>query len=296
MQVLLAALLSTLAPSTEQVKHGSKEVAPPQEKLPARGKVKECCGYPLGAPRSFKMTFYWLAWESEYANEPYDTDIYTSEGFFLGRFPRTFVYELRLEGSGILRDGRVLNYDGECPWGVGTCFRQIDPEEYPLGMGAQGRPLEPFRSVAVDPRYIPIGTPLYVPQLVGIRMPDGTWHDGCVRADDTGGGIRRQELDFFVESYANYKYIADNLWWDTAVTPLIEEPRCAYLRRGDPWRDRQNEQTDWLALHKPKLRVVLGRKPGRKRAIGVGPKTAMVAHKAHKGRPARQGRKTTGRP
>jgi hypothetical protein len=71
-----------------------------------------------------------------------------------------------------------------------------------------------------------------------------------VRADDTGGGIRRLELDFFVESYTNYKLIADNLWGDTFITPLVEEPRCAYLRQGDPSRDRINEEQDWLALHK----------------------------------------------
>ncbi len=233
------------------------------------GKVKECCGYPIGPPRGFKLSFYWLAWESEYANAPYDTDIYTQQGFSIGKFPRTFVFELKLEGSGILRDGRVINYDGECNYGVGTCFRQVDPKEHPLGMGGQGRPLQVFRSVAIDPRYIPIGTPLYIPQLVGIHMPDGTVHDGCVRADDTGGGIKQRKVDFFVESYGNYKVIADNLWWDTGITPLVEEPRCAYLRRGDPSRDRENEHLDWAEIHRHTSRslALAGRVPAKKRAL-----------------------------
>lgn len=257
----------------------SKEPAEAREKLQEHGKIKECCGYPVGPHRGFKLSFYWLAWESEYANEPYDTDIYTRDGFFLGRFPRTFVFELKLEGSGILRDGRVVNYDGECGYGVGTCFRQVDPLEHPLGMGGQGRPLEPYRSVAIDPRYIPIGTPLYIPELVGIQMPDGSRHDGCVRADDTGGHIKLRKVDFFVESYANYKFIHDNLWNDAGITPLIEEPRCEYLRRGDPLRDRENEHVDWLALHTRRLQAQGKPAPGRKRPAAL---ALSNAHKAHK--------------
>jgi hypothetical protein len=33
------------------------------------------------------------------------------------------------------------------------------------------------------------------------------------------------------------------------ATPHLEEPRCEYLRLRDP-RERENERTDWLALHK----------------------------------------------
>lgn len=225
-------------------------------KATERPKIKACCGYPLSLPRGFKLSFYWLAWESEYANEPYDTAVYTRQGFFLGRFPRTLVYELKLEGSGILRDGRVINYDGECDYGIGVCFKQVDPHEHPVGMGGQGRPLEPLRSVAIDPRLIPIGTPLYIPELRGIRMPDGSRHDGCVRADDTGGNIKQRKVDFFVESYAGYKSIADNMWWDSGITPMVEEPRCLYLRSGDPSRGRDNEHADWIALHQHPARPV----------------------------------------
>lgn len=255
----------------------TKDLTPAPTKGAAVGKIKECCGYPLGPPRGFKMTFYWIAWEAEYANEPYDTDVYTRDGFFLGRFPRTFIYELRLEGSGILRDGRVINYDGACSYGVGTCFKQVDPREHPLGMGGQRRPLQPYRSVAVDPRYIPIGTPLYLPELAGVLLPDGSRHDGCVRADDTGGGIQRKELDFFVQSYAQYKTIADNMWWDAGVTPLVEEPRCAYLRRGDPSTERGNEHTDWLALHQPAPRLTQGRKPPPGKSAAPGRKAGQKA-------------------
>ncbi len=230
----------------------SKAIEGSYAKLDLRTKYKDCCGYPLGERGTFKMTFYWLAFESEYAAEPYLIDIYTRHGFVIGRFPRTFVFEFKLEGSAVLRDGRVLNYDGRCPYGVGFCFQTLDPLEHPLGKGGQGRALLPYRSVAVDPRFVPLGTPLFLPELVGVLMPDGSRHDGCVRADDTGGNIRRRELDFFVESYTNYKFVDEQLAGDNHVTPYIEEARCAYLRTADPSLDRRSEETDWEKLHEHK--------------------------------------------
>jgi len=227
----------------------SKEPERPYRKLTVRRKVKDCCGYPLGQPSSYKMTFYWLAYESEYANEPYTVDIYTRRGFPLGRFPQVFVFELKLEGSAVLRNGQVLNYDGRCPYGVGICFQTLEPRTHPLGKGGQGRALLPFRSVAVDPRFVPLGTPIYLPEVRGLLLPDGTHHDGCVRAEDTGGGIKRKELDLFVESYANYRFLDEQFGGTAHVTPHVEEPRCEYLRSTDAVLDRKSEATDYGELH-----------------------------------------------
>jgi 3D (Asp-Asp-Asp) domain-containing protein len=227
----------------------SKEYGRSPDKAPLIAKVKECCGYPIAEKEGFRLSFYWIAYESEYANESYDTAIYTRAGYYIGSFPSAFVFELKLEGSGILRDGRVLNYDGECNYGMGTCFKTLALEQHPLGAGVQGRPLEPFRSIAVDPRFIPIGAVVYVPELVGVLLPDGTRHDGCLRADDMGGAIKEHKLDFFVESYNNFKFIADNLWWRMKATPTLEEPRCAYLRLHNDGRERDNDHTDFLSIH-----------------------------------------------
>jgi 3D (Asp-Asp-Asp) domain-containing protein len=226
-------------------------------KLASNPKIKECCGYPIGLKESFWLSFYWVAYESEYASLPYDVDIYTRQGFFIGRYPSAFVYELKLEGSGVLADGRILNYDGECSYGMGTCFKTLDGSEHPLGAGVQNRKLVPFRSIAVDPRYIPIGATVYVPELVGVLLPDGTKHDGCLRADDMGGAIKQHKLDFFVESYDNFKFIADNLWWHLRATPTLDEPRCDYLRMHDV-RERVNDHTDWTMLHLRQLQSRLG--------------------------------------
>jgi 3D (Asp-Asp-Asp) domain-containing protein len=70
------------------------------------------------------------------------------------------------------------------------------------GGGATGddslgcRPI-PMRTVAVDPRYIPRHTRLFIPETVGIQMPDGTVHDGYWYASDTGGAIKGQRIDLY---------------------------------------------------------------------------------------------------
>lgn len=70
------------------------------------------------------------------------------------------------------------------------------------GGGATGndslgcRPI-PMRTIATDPRYIPRRTRLFIPETVGMRMPDGALHDGYWYASDTGGAIKGQKIDLY---------------------------------------------------------------------------------------------------
>ncbi len=202
-----------------------------------RGKNKLCCGYPLVETTGWALRYYWLAMETDY-DEPEEIQygnadevtLYTRDGFYIGSFPDKLAWSLRMEGTGVLSDGRVINYHGKCKFGYGTCFQTMDTSTHPFGRGAGQRPLVPFKSVAVDPRLIPIGEPVYVPEFDGMNLPDGTMHDGCVRADDTGGGIKKKKMDFFVVSYANFRFLLEELWGKDWITPHIEDPRCEYLR------------------------------------------------------------------
>ena len=111
-----------------------------------------------------------------------------------------FVAQLELQGTGKLRDGRVLNIWGGCPCARKPCFKVTDTK---WGTSGSGRPLQPFRTVAVDRKVVKLGSLLYVPLLEGRTMPGrapwgGFVHDGCVVADDTGGGIDGNQLDLFV--------------------------------------------------------------------------------------------------
>jgi membrane-bound lytic murein transglycosylase len=86
----------------------------------------------------------------------------------------------------------------------------------------QNRPLEPFRSIAVDRDVIAYGTALYVAELDGELVPgDAPWgdfvHDGCVLAADTGGGIVGMHVDWFVGLRSAYRTLDQQLALDAAT-------------------------------------------------------------------------------
>jgi 3D (Asp-Asp-Asp) domain-containing protein len=113
---------------------------------------------------------------------------------------RDFATQLELQGTGKLRDGRVLNIWGACPCERKPCFKVTENK---WGTAGTGKPLQPFRTVAVDRTVVKLGSLLYVPLLEGRTMPGrppwgGFVHDGCLVADDTGGGINGHQLDLFV--------------------------------------------------------------------------------------------------
>lgn len=54
-----------------------------------------------------------------------------------------------------------------------------------------------MRTVAVDPRVIPRRTKLFIRETVGMRLADGSIHDGYWYASDTGGAIKGQKIDLF---------------------------------------------------------------------------------------------------
>jgi 3D (Asp-Asp-Asp) domain-containing protein len=244
--VILALVLASTTARADDSKL-AKEDVPLQPRAVLRGKNKLCCGYPIAEPLGFALRFYWLVLESDYdmpvaastaprsgrrKKVPDNTwvELYTPEGFFMQHVREAFAWALRLEGTGLMEDGRIINYTGKCPYGYGTCFEQLDVREHPFGRGAGMRPLIPFKSVAVDPRLVPIGEVLYIPEFDGLVLPDGSIHDGCVRADDTGGGIKHKKMDFFVVTYGNFRFLLDELQNVTWISPQIEAPRCQYLR------------------------------------------------------------------
>ena len=70
------------------------------------------------------------------------------------------------------------------------------------GGGATGndslgcRPI-PYRTIATDPRVIPRRTRVFIRETLGLRLPDGTIHDGYWYASDTGGVVRGAKVDLY---------------------------------------------------------------------------------------------------
>jgi 3D (Asp-Asp-Asp) domain-containing protein len=201
----------------------AKVVAAPVE--PPAKVVKEQPPKPIG---DFSITFYYVVTEEEVvpkkppvvANDnqvgPNQIDksdaelasmvvqdqvtLYESGCKPIADVSRDFASALALQGTGKLKDGRVVNIWGHCACGHSPCFKVTAAQ---WGTGGSGRQLQPFRTVAVDPKMIKLGSLLHVPFLEGRLMPGrapwgGYVHDGCVVADDVGGGIKGTQLDLFV--------------------------------------------------------------------------------------------------
>lgn len=83
----------------------------------------------------------------------------------------------------------LLNYNASYVF-----FREL-PGDLPGPLGAQGVPLTPGRSVAIDARYVPLGAPVY---LATTRPNSTVPLNRLMIAQDTGGAIRGPvRADFF---------------------------------------------------------------------------------------------------
>jgi len=145
-----------------------------------------------------KPTFYWVALE-ERNDGPSTHELKDLEGRVLARVSEKFWRAIRLEGTGKLLDGRVLNYDGrvKLPDGTVEIRYVVCPEDAPYGYGLERRKLVPFRSVAIDPRVVPMDSTVYIPKARGARLPDGSIHDGYFQAIDIGDAIQNKRIDLF---------------------------------------------------------------------------------------------------
>ncbi|MCB9640295.1 MAG: hypothetical protein H6728_13830 [Myxococcales bacterium] len=182
-------------------------------------------GFDLG---SHRLTVYWLAREGKRRRH---VALYRKNRR-LAWVSRRFAKALRLQGSGRLRDGRLVQYAGSCQPASDRCLvvRQIDRRLFPMGVGASGMPLSPFRSVAVDTRRIPLGTRLYIPALRRLLRKAGVPHHGCFIADDRGGRIKGSRLDLFVGNKALFqRYLAKRM--PRYVRMYTRHPRCERLPR-----------------------------------------------------------------
>jgi 3D (Asp-Asp-Asp) domain-containing protein len=106
------------------------------------------------------------------------------DGKPIARVSRNFRRQLDEAGTARLSDGQIVNVGEK----VNGTRRYLVVRNAPFGLGAPGYKLMPYRTVAVQPKRIPLGTVLYVPSVAGTKLPNGEIHDGFCFAHDTGGG------------------------------------------------------------------------------------------------------------
>ena len=121
-----------------------------------------------------------------------------------------------IEGS-VRVGGATYNYAGtrgprqaDCPAHRPSEAVRWNASPFPFGIGNRSNALVPFRTLACDQGtvrrstpwlrggYAAFGTRIYIPAARGVRLPDGTVHDGVFTCGDTGGLIFGNHVDVFV--------------------------------------------------------------------------------------------------
>lgn len=69
-------------------------------------------------------------------------------------------------------------------------------------LDALGCKVVAMRTVAVDRNLIPKRSVLFIKETVGLKMPDGSVHDGYWYASDVGSGIKGQRIDLYTGANA----------------------------------------------------------------------------------------------
>lgn len=129
------------------------------------------------------------------------TTILSTEGDVIANVCKRFERTLLMEGSAILRDrgqGEVaINYGGK----IRGQHRYYHLDRCKYGEGVRRNLcLLPYHTIAADNKVHKINEIIFVPAAKGIRLPDGTTHEGYFVVRDTGGafnGIGSERVDMF---------------------------------------------------------------------------------------------------
>ena len=182
---------------------------------------------------TFAPTFYRILDErgSEWTDGETKVELLTASGELVARVNTEFKRRLDVEGSARLRDGRVVNLHEK----VEGNWRYVVAIGAPFGLGVEGYKLVPYRTLAVDPQVIGIGSVLYLPAFEGVRLPSGEIHDGFAFAHDIGQSIKGRRVDVFVgfESDVDNTLTRSGRIPDMEPTEIyrVDETTAAHLNR-----------------------------------------------------------------
>jgi len=190
-----------------------------------------------GARRElYRNTYYDFPRELVSPGAPTET-VYAATCQPIRTTTKAFHDALCVQGSGRLATGQTVSFAkrdcpcaAECPrTGQRICFEALDPKRFPHGRGAMGTAITPLRTVAVDPKRIPLGTVIYIPEYHGLRDLKGRAHDGCFVAEDRGLRVVGLHVDVFtgdpIVTKAWNKAVPSN----RGVHVIIGATRCNHL-------------------------------------------------------------------
>jgi hypothetical protein len=175
--------------------------------------------------RKARLTQYWIPKEGE-KDMTNNGDIITltgsrykrlkdRNGKTIAKVAKNTYDKFRMEGTGLLRSGVMVNLDGHADE-----FLKVNRKKTPYGLGSNRNGLTPWVSVATND--IKKGTTLYIKQLNGLKLPNGKRHNGCVRVDDSGWSMGSCQIDFFVLQYNAYRVLTKKI----PSTVQVVQKRC----------------------------------------------------------------------
>jgi 3D (Asp-Asp-Asp) domain-containing protein len=94
---------------------------------------------------------------------------------------------------------------GALPTGTGWNLKATLYHAGAKGVGALdslGCKVVAMRTVAVDKHLIPTRSVLFIKETVGLKMPDGSTHDGYWYASDSGSAIKGERIDLYTGANA----------------------------------------------------------------------------------------------
>ena len=142
----------------------------------------------------YKSSFYYAVQEKNFPDSPLSAKMLDMKDNTIVLVHPDFKRKADLEGTARLFDGRILNYVSHKKDGIR--YQVIEGANY--GLGVENYKLIPYRTIAVDPYHILIGSVVFIPQAVGIPLSNCIYHDGYFLAHDIGKVIKGKRIDFFV--------------------------------------------------------------------------------------------------
>ncbi len=191
----------------------------------------------LGDPVLLWATNYRLP---EYVDGSGDVPLRDAAGNELGpKIPLGEWCKSALEGSVriVFKDGsaKTYNYDKTTDDFPNDCSKfysfKLGKTKFRVAHGSFGDGigdfrLAPYRTLATDPKLIPTGTVIYIPEARGAKiiLPTGesVLHDGYFFAGDIGGAIKSNHVDVFIGSNEDSPFFP----W---ITNTSKKPFKAYI-------------------------------------------------------------------
>ncbi|KAJ1553343.1 hypothetical protein HK096_008230, partial [Nowakowskiella sp. JEL0078] len=188
--------------------------------LPSKSILPRSASCWSSGSNDIKLTMYWVSQEGtadvdnsgkklNLGTGPKTSTLKSCSGKVLANVDAATLAKAKMEGTIKLANGQTYNLGSR-----NDCFQNTDD----WGVGSTGRALVPFVSVAVNDNTLKSKT-ILVDELVGVELPTGQIHNGCVRVDDSGWSFGNCQIDFLVGTYELYQ----NIKLSTKVSVSIKD-------------------------------------------------------------------------